>query len=478
MRRIGERAVVIGGSMGGLVAARVLADAYERVTVVDRDRLPAGPAHRKAVPQGRHAHAVIAGGRAALEELFPGLSGEIEALGAPVGDAQTKVRWFHLGGRLAQAPCGLRGLNVSRPLLEDRVRARVRALGNVEVIDRADVLGLSASEDGSRVTGIRLIRGRDGSAEERLAADLVVDAGGRGSRTPRWLEELGYPAPAEEAVRVDVTYATRTFRARPEAIGGDVAIVVCATPETPRLGVLIALEDDRWIVSLAGYRGERAPLDLDGFLGYAARLTNPDLVEALRGAEPLDDGATHRFPASVRRRYDRLRRFPDGLLVFGDALSSFNPIYGQGMTVAAREALALRRCLRSGPGRLPRRFFRAAAREVDAAWKIVMGSDLRIPAVEGARPLPVRVMNAYIAGLLRCAQGDAGLAEAFLRVAYLVDRPERLLRPGVALRVLARRLGGSGAPTAGPAGAQPAEAQTGPGLVIPAGSARARTRPR
>jgi 2-polyprenyl-6-methoxyphenol hydroxylase-like FAD-dependent oxidoreductase len=439
MRRIGEHAVVIGGSMGGLVAARVLSDAYERVTVVDRDELAEGrPAPRRGVPQGGHAHAVIAGGRAALEELLPGLTEEVERLGAPRGDAQDNVRWLQLGARLAQAPCGLHGLHVSRPLLEHRVRARVCALGDVTLIDRTDVAGLATARDGA-VTGVRLIRGRDGSAEERLPADLVVDASGRGSRSPRWLGEIGYQPPTEESVRVDVTYSTRLFRARPEALDGDLAIVVCATPTTPRLGVLIALEGDRWIVSLAGYRGDRAPLDLPGFLGFAASLSTPDLVDALRDAEPLDDGATHRFPASVRRRYDRLRRFPEGLLVFGDALSSFNPIYGQGMTVAARQALVLRRCLEAGTRGLSRRFFRGAAREVDAAWKIVMGSDLRIPAVEGARPAPVRLMNAYLARLLAGAQTDAGLAEAFLRVAYLVDRPERLLRPSLALRVLARR---------------------------------------
>ena len=437
MRRIGERAVVIGGSMGGLVAARVLAEAYERVTVLDRDARPAAPAARKGVPQGRHAHAVIPGGRAALEELFPGLTAEAEGLGAPVGDAGERVRWFQLGARLAPTPLGLKGLHVSRPLLEDRVRARVRALGNVEVVDRADVAGLATSAEGGRVTGVRVIRGRDGSAEERIDADLVVDASGRGSRMPRWLAELGYDAPAEESVRVDVTYVTRLFRARREAAGGDLAIVIGATPDSPRLGVLIELEHDTWIVSLAGYLGERAPVELDGFLEYATTLSNPDIAEALRGAQPLDDGASHRFPASLRRRYERLRRLPDGLIAFGDALCSFNPIYAQGMTVAAREALTLRRCLAGGPDGLPRRFHRRAAREIDPAWKVVQSSDLRIPAVEGARPAPVRAVNAYMARLLAGARRDPRLSEAFLRVAYLVDRPERAMRPGVVLRTLA-----------------------------------------
>jgi 2-polyprenyl-6-methoxyphenol hydroxylase-like FAD-dependent oxidoreductase len=456
VRRIGERAVVIGGSMGGLVAARVLSEAYERVTVLDRDALPDGPAARKGVPQGRHAHAVIPGGRAALEELFPGLTAEAEGLGAPVGDAGTCVRWFQLGARLAPAPIGLRGLHVSRPLLEDRVRARVRAIGNVELIDRADVAGLATSPDRSAVTGVRVIRGRDGSAEERLDADLVVDASGRGSRTPRWLAELGYAPPAEESMRVDVTYVTRTFRARREAAGGDLAIVIGATPESPRLGVLIELEGGVWIVSLAGYLGERAPVGLEGFLAYAATLSNPDIADALRGAEPLDDGATHRFPASLRRRYERLRRLPDGLIAFGDALCSFNPIYAQGMTVAARQALALRGCLARGAAGLPRRFHRRAAREVDPAWKVVASSDLRIPAVEGARPAPVRAVNAYMARLLTGARRDPRLSEAFLRVAYLVDRPERVMRPAILLRTLTRGGGGeAGAPAPDGAGPRP-----------------------
>ena len=348
------------------------------------------------------------------------------------------MRWIQLGGRLAQAPIGLRGLHVSRPLLEDRVRARVRAVGNVEVVDRADVVGLSTAAGGGRVTGVRVIRARDGSAEERIEADLVVDASGRGSRTPRWLAELGYAPPAEESVRVDVTYVTRHFRARRDAAGGDLAIVIGATPATPRLGVLIELEDRTWIVSLAGYLGERAPVELDGFLDYAASLSNPDIAEALREAEPLDEGATHRFPASLRRRYERLRRMPGGLIAFGDALCSFNPIYAQGMTVASREAIALRRCLAEGAEGLPRRFHRLAARELDPAWKVVTSSDLRIPAVEGARPAPVRAVNAYMSRLLTGARRDPRLAEAFLRVAYLVDRPERMMRPGVALRALAR----------------------------------------
>jgi len=176
--------------MAGLVAARALADAYAQVVVVDRDELPETAMHRRGVPHGRHAHALLARGQQALEELFPGLTAELIAQGVPAGDLLANGRWYVSGHRLRQENIGLVSLSVSRPLLEGYVRARVRALPNVAFLDSCDILGLTATPDGRRVTGAR-VRRADGSAGEVLGADLVVDATGRGSRTPIWLEALG-----------------------------------------------------------------------------------------------------------------------------------------------------------------------------------------------------------------------------------------------------------------------------------------------
>src|SRR5829696_6780343 len=233
MQPIGDHAVVLGASMAGLAAARVLADAYERVTVLERDALPAAAAHRKGVPQSRHAHALLAGGRAALEELFPGLTDELVAHGALSGDLQAEGRWYNRGLRLCPAPSDLQGIAVSRPLLEGSIRERVRALPNVRVVDRCDAAGLVATPDGRRVRGVRVIRRADGSAEEVLEADLVVDATGRGSRSPVWLEALGYPRPAQDEVRIGVAYASRIYRRRPDHADGDRAVVVAATVAPP-----------------------------------------------------------------------------------------------------------------------------------------------------------------------------------------------------------------------------------------------------
>jgi 2-polyprenyl-6-methoxyphenol hydroxylase-like FAD-dependent oxidoreductase len=354
---------------------------------------------------------------------------------SPVADLQADVRWYNDGHRLCQAPAGLTALMASRPLLEGRIRDRVRALGNVRVVDRCTVTGLAATPDGRGVGGVRVVR-RSGSGEELVRADLVVDATGRGSHSPAWLEELGNRRPVEEQVRVGITYVTRVYERRPHHLGGNVAAVVAATSELRRGGAILATEGDRWIVTLFGYLGEQPPVDREGFVAFAATMAAPDIFEVIRDAEPLDDARVTHYPANLRRRYERLDRFPDGLLVVGDAVCSFNPIYGQGMSVAAREALALRDCLRDGPADLGSRLRARTATVVNIPWQVAVGSDLRFPAVKGPRTAKVRLVNAYLARLHIASATDSEVGRAFLRVVNLMDPPERLLRPAVALRVL------------------------------------------
>jgi hypothetical protein len=346
------------------------------------------------------------------------------------------TRLYLSGHRLRQAHAGLVVLCASRPSLEGHVRARVRALPNLIILDRCDIIGLAATPDGRRITGARVLRRADGSAEELLGADLVVDATGRGSRTPVWLDALGYPRPEPEQVRIGLGYATRTYRLPPDALDGDLAVLQAATLDHPRTGALQLLEGDRWMLTLGGILGDHPPTDPDGFLDFARSLQFPDIHETVRDAEPLDDPVPFRFPASVRRRYERLDRFPDGLLVMGDAVSSFNPVYGQGMSVAALEALTLRGHLDRDSAPPPRRFFRDVARVVDVPWEMAAGGDLVFPGVQGPRTAKTKLVSAYLARLHAAAAHDAGLARAFVRVAGLVAPPQSLLRPNVAVRVL------------------------------------------
>ena len=437
--RAGEHAIVIGASMAGLLAARVLADCYDRVTVLDRDVLPEGVTeNRRAVPQGRHAHGLQLGGQLALEELLPGFRNETMDEGAPALRPGIEMRFKLAGHDIARSPAGSDpGSVASRPLLEGIVRRRVRTIENVTVRDHCGVVDLLSSQ--GRVTGVRTKDRAPGSNALDLRADLVVAASGRGRKVPKWLEAMGYEGPAEERVDVDIMYASRNLRMRPGALGDDKIVLDAAYPGRPRGVAMLADENGTWNVTLYGYgEDHRPPTDADGFTAFAATVTDPDVAAAIAQAEPVNEIATHGYPASVRRRYDKLRRFPAGLLVMGDALCSFNPIYGQGMTVAALEAVALRDVLRDGDAKLAKRFFKATRGPVDHAWKLSTGGDLALAEVEQTAPLPDRVINQYMERLVATAAHDEVVARTFFEVTGMLKPPTALLTPAIAWRVLRR----------------------------------------
>jgi hypothetical protein len=262
-----------------------------------------------------------------------------------------------------------------------------------------------------------------------------MDATGRGSRTPVWLAELGYQPPFDDRIDIGLGYATGTYRLRPGALGSDKLILTGATLDNPRFGGLITLEGGRHMVTLGGMLGDHPPTDPAGFEAFAASLPFTDIAEAIAGAQPLDKPVVFRFPTCVRRRYEWLRQFPDSLLVLGDAVCSFNPVYGQGMTVAANQALVLRRLLARSANPAPGQYFREIAKTVDSPWDFAVGADLALPGVPGTRTAKIRMANAYLPRLLAAASSDVVLGAAFIRALGLLDRPEGLLRPGRVLRV-------------------------------------------
>ncbi|MFI6804693.1 FAD-dependent oxidoreductase [Streptomyces luteogriseus] len=437
-RTPGSHCVVLGASIGGLFAARVLSDTFDRVTLIDRDELPETDENRRGVPQGRHAHAILPAGTQWLQEMFPGLLEDFEASGVPVVRQPTEMHFAPGGHLLSQEgryADPIPTYQPSRPQLEGQVRDRLRGLPNVEIFDQCEATGLLSTSDGRHVIGARVAH-RESGAEQELAADLVVDATGRGGRTTRWLADLGYDQPREDRIAVDIKYVSRNLRVAPGALGRRKVVIVGACPGRPTGATFLQHGEDHWMLTLIGYAGHHPPIDPSGFLDFAKPIVPPDVFEALCAAEPLDDPVAHRYPASVRRRYERLERFPDGLFVFGDALCSFNPVYGQGMSAATLQAGALKEALAQGMDQLPRRFFKTAARRIEVAWQMAVGSDLALPEVAGPRPLPVRITNAYFGWLMSAAERDSALTQEFVKVSSLLSPPTILLRPATIGRVV------------------------------------------
>lgn len=430
---VGRRAVVAGGSMAGLCAARVLADTFDEVVVLERDDLPAEPRPRTGAPQTSHPHALLEAGRSTLEDLFPGFGEDVLSEGGLLVDAGTDLAYYDQGGFIADTEARLPTYTASRPLFEHVVRSHVRDLENVRVLDDTRQTGYQTNETTSAVTGVEFRAA--GGAERSLEADLTVDATGRTSRTPQWLKENGFEAPPIDEVQVDVTYSTIQVERPPEDRR---VLFVPPTPQRTRGGAVFPIEGDRWQVIVQGVHGDDAPTDPDRFRQFVESLPVASLGRLVRRQPWVTDEIEHYpFPASRRNRYEALDRFPDGLVVTGDAIASFNPIYGQGMSVAALEAVLLKHALTGGGlEEIGRRFFSRATEVVDEVWRMAVGADFAFDQTTGPKPFGTDLTNRYLARLLRRAHTDPTLSEAFLRVLRLERPASTLLAPSIAWRVL------------------------------------------
>lgn len=429
-----SRAVVLGAGTAGLLAARVLAEAFAEVLILDRDPLAGAGTARPGVPQGCHAHVLLGRGQQILEELFPGFTAEAVAAGSPVADFGA-LRSYVGSRRLRPARTGALCLSMARPVLDGRLLARVQALPSVRLLAGTAVLAVVADADADRVRGVRVRSGPAGN-DEVIEADLVVDATGRNSPTPAWLAELGYRPPVEELVELELVGTSRHYHLSDETIlGGDLAIEVIPTAEQPTGAWFGRLGGGRCVLSVTEVAGRGAPTDPAELLDRVRALPVPDIADVLAVAEPIDDAVSDRFAGSLRRRYELLDRLPERLLVMGDAACSLNPSYHQGMTVAAQQALVLRDQLRYG---VPESavFAKDQAAVLDVAWNAALGADLGQGGIAGECGEDVMVSNAFLAKLRSAATRDAVLARALRRVTGLIDSPESLMTSDIVARAM------------------------------------------
>ncbi len=436
-----QRVSIIGASMAGLLAARVLSDYYKHVTIIEKDKLPVTNENRKGVPQGKHTHVLLERGREVMEKYLPGLTEELINLGAVrIKDVSSEVAWYHSGGFHKHGNSDLTGLGVSRPTLENSVRNRVFLISNIEVIDDRSVKGLSFSDDKKRVNGLYYGKVPDDKPGEFIQSDLVVDTTGRGSRSPSWLVQAGYDQPQTEEVKIRMGYVTCYYPRKPEDMPGTNAVIFLADPPSKRMGILLAQDGHRWVVTIGGYLGDHAPLDYPGFLDSVKNLPSKVVYNVIKNKTPLTEPVSYNFLSNLRHRYEKLSHFPEGYLVFGDAICSFNPIYGQGMTVAAMEAEALDRSISENGNNLAADFFNSASKIVDLSWNTAVGGDLSYPEVEGKRTIMTRFLNWYIKKLHTAAHYDADVSVAFLKVINMVASPPSLLAPRIMLRIIRNNL--------------------------------------
>ncbi|MDQ4011254.1 MAG: FAD-dependent monooxygenase [Actinomycetota bacterium] len=451
-------AAVIGASMAGLLAARVLANHFEQVTLVERDALTDSVATRKGVPQGRMLHVLLPRGGGIVERLFPGYAHELMAAGAVSLRVPTDALILTSAGWLDRRATGWPLLSASRPLFEWAVRRRLRELPGVKILDRHEVTSLVVTRDGRQVTGaaLRSLDAVDGSRQE-LAADLVVDASGRGSRAPTWLSDAGYATPTKTHVDSNIAYASRIYRI-PDGFSADwrVAMLFSQPPSMPRTGYLFPIEDNQWMVALMGAAGQHPPTDEDGFTAFTRSLRHPVIADALAAAEPVTPIRGYRGTANRLWHYERMHRRPERFVVLGDAVCAFNPIYGQGMSTAAVAAETLDACLCEQRRRRPtdvlnglaRRFQRRLARRNADPWMLSTGEDLRFPTTTGMRvTAATQLQHRYLDRIAAAATKDPATAGSFVQVLGMLARPTSLFAPRILAAVARTRAHGDGAPS-------------------------------
>jgi 2-polyprenyl-6-methoxyphenol hydroxylase-like FAD-dependent oxidoreductase len=444
-----SHAIIIGGSLAGMLAARVLVDRFDRVTIIERDFYPEKPLPRPGIPQSRHLHILLSQGKIILEKLFPGLQDELVTFGAPKLDPKS-ISWFSPAGwapLFSPDPNDL--IMFSRSLLDWVILRRLAAINNLHFLEGGTVTGLLAKVDRPQISGVSVrLRDRENSSnirEENLYADLVVDASGKVSQMPKWLKQIGYLPPPETVINAFVGYATRIYECNDRLLDKSAIFAGSAAPFRTRGGAIFPIEGNRWLVGLVGCDRDYPPADEAGFLEFARSLPIGMIYDAIKDAEPLCSITSYRGTENRMRHYDRLSKYPDNLVIVGHAVCAFNPIYGQGMTVAGLDAMLLNDCLQKQKQRYPegdltdfgRQFQKKLAKLHEVPWMFAISQDSRYPGSQGAKPdFGTRLIIEYMELVLKALIDDAKVCQAFLEVVHMIRPPSTLFHPKIAVKAI------------------------------------------
>ncbi|HEY9662287.1 MAG TPA: FAD-dependent oxidoreductase [Allocoleopsis sp.] len=438
-----KRAVVLGAGIAGLLAARALANWFDHVIVIERDRFPDHPAPRSGVPQSYQLHVLITQGQRIVEQLFPGFRDQLAEQGAPLIDWAADCPLLLPQGWSPRFKSDLTTYASSRNLLESLLRQQLTQYKAIEFLTETQVTGLFTNPDHTAVLGVQT---RDHQNHQRsILAQIVVDASGRNSKTPQWLQQMGYGMPQQEVVNSFLGYASRLYGGwNDQAVPYKALYIMPKAPDYPRGGVMYQIEHGQWMVVCIGVGRDYPPTDEAGFLQFAQSLRSPEIYEAIRQAEPISPIYGYRRTENCWRHYEHLSSFPKNFVVLGDAVCAFNPVYGQGMTVAALGALQLDRWLQQhqhsleqGKSGLTRQFQQQLAQVIQTPWLIATGDDFRWATTEGKAPKGVtKVIHRYLDQVIQAASQDPEVYAAFISVIHMVKPPTLFLHPRIVRSVL------------------------------------------
>ena len=437
-------AVVIGGSIAGLLAARVLTEYFEQVTIIERDYYPQHPQPRSGVPQSNQAHFLLIRGKQIIEELFPGFVEELSTKGAIHVDVLKDFLWLSEYGLWPRFSSDLTTWSCTRNLIENILCKRLGKYPNLKIMEGHQVSQLLATDDHQIVTGVRF-KDREGK-ESTIKADLTVDASGRNSKASQWLESLGYEKPQQQSINSFLGYASRWYQGplKHQVDWTCITLTPKAT-QCKRGGIIIPIEGEQYIVTLTGVGEDYPPTDEQGFLEFARSLRRPDIYQIIKDAQPLSPAYGYRRTENQLRHYEKLSRFPENFLILGDGVCSFNPVYGQGMTVAALGALTLKHCLEEQKSEgfnlnlqgLSRRFQKQLAQVNYTPWLMATGEDLCWPTTVGGEVTRVtKLIHSYMDLVKRSLCNDPTVLKVFAEVIHMIKPSSVLFSPNILLRVL------------------------------------------
>lgn len=445
----GSHAIVIGGSMAGMLAGRVLADYFDRITIIEKDHYPDKPSSRKSVPQALHLHNMVNQGWEILEKLFPDLGGELVEHGATVIEWPADLLWLGRTGWSPRFYAGIQTYSCQRHLMEWCIQRRMAGSKRVQFIEGCKVTDVVWNESRTAIVGVKYTGADQESGDETVIhGDIVVDASGRMSQTPKWFQENGFGVPREEIIKAHVGYSTRYYTVPEERLPDwKVLLEQSRPPHLNRAAGLFRVDGGQWVLTLVGMGNDNhPPTEESGFMEFMQSLPSPVLYNFIKEAQPVSPIYGYKVPKNRLFHYEELSRWPERFMLLGDAVCLFNPVYGHGISVVAQSVMAMDKCLREQRKRRPdgnlsglgKRFQQSLAKVLTIPWMFTAGEDLRYPTTEGGnRDLFTQMMHWYIDGVMMYALENPSAHRTLIQVMHLIEEPSVFLRPDIMINAVA-----------------------------------------